>query len=78
MAAALALAIIVVLSPAMDGGHARWGGRSMPMHLLDRALDRAEVRSVVDPGTHEMAGLFRLARAIGLRPDLEITPRSAR
>lgn len=77
-AAALALAVIVVLSPAMDGGRARWGGRVLPVRLLDRALERAEVRSVVDPGTDEMAGLFRLARAIGLRPDLEIVPKSTR
>ena len=78
IAAALALAVIVVLSPALDGGRSRWAGRAQPMRLLDRALDRAEVRSVVDPGTEEMAGLFRLARAIGLRPDLEIAPNSGR
>jgi hypothetical protein len=78
IAAALALAVIVVLSPAMDGGHGRWGGRALAMHLLDRALERADVRSLVDPGTDEMAGLFRLARAIGLRPDLEIVSKSAR
>jgi hypothetical protein len=77
-AAALALAVIFVLSPAMDGGRARWVSRSMPMHLLDRALERVQVRSVVEPGTDEMAGLFRLARAIGLRPDLEIAGRPAR
>jgi hypothetical protein len=78
VAAALALAVIVVLSPAMDGGRSRWAGRAQPIRLLDRALDRAEVRSVVDPGTSEMAGLFRLARAIGLRPDLEIAPKPGR
>jgi hypothetical protein len=78
VAAALALAVIVVLSPAIDGGRSRWAARAQPMRLLDRALDRAEVRSVVDPGTEEMAGLFRLARAIGLRPDLEIAPKSVR
>jgi hypothetical protein len=71
MAATLAMAVILVLSPAMDGGQARWLRRAtLPMHLLDRALGRAEVRSMVYPGTGEMDGLFRLARAMGLRPDL--------
>jgi hypothetical protein len=71
--ATVALAVMLVLTPAMDGGAARWLHRStLPMHLLDHALVRAEIRSVVDPGTGEMAGLFRLARAMGLRPDLVI------
>lgn len=73
MAATVALAAMLVLTPAMDGGRARWLRRAaLPMHLLDHALDRAELRSVVDPGTGEMDGLFRLARAMGLRPDLVI------
>jgi hypothetical protein len=73
MAAALALAVMLVISPAMDGGRSRWlRGSGSPMRLLDRALARAEIRSVVFPGTVEMEGLFRLARSIGLRPDLEI------
>jgi hypothetical protein len=72
LAAALALAVILLFSPAMDGSRARWTSRPLPMRLLDRALDRVELRSAVDPGTPEMAGLFRLAHAIGLRPDLEI------
>jgi len=78
LAAALALAVILVFSPAMDGGATRWVGRPLPMRLLDRALDRAGVRSVVDPGTSEMAGLFQYARAIGLRPDLEISSSAGR
>jgi hypothetical protein len=73
LAAAFTLAILLVLSPALDGGRGRWLRRSaLPMHLLDRALARAEVRAVVHPGTAEMDGLFRLARALGLRPDLEL------
>jgi hypothetical protein len=76
LAAAMALAVILVFSPAMDGGRARWIGRPMPMRLLDRALNRAEVRRVVDPGSAEMAGLFQLSRAVGLRPDLEIVPKA--
>ena len=73
VAATFALAAIVVLSPAMDSGRSRWLRRTaLPMRLLDRALLRAEVSSVVCPGTSEMDGLFHLARAQGLRPDLEI------
>jgi len=73
VAATFALAAIVVLSPALDSGRGRWLHRTaLPMRLLDRALLRAEVSSVVCPGTSEMDGLFQLARAQGLRPDLEI------
>jgi len=71
LAATFALAAMIVLSPAMDS---RRGLRRTlsPMRLLDRALLRAEVGSLVCPGTAEMDGLFFLARAQGLRPDLEI------
>ena len=69
--ATLALAAILVLSPALDSYHSRHR-TTLPMHLLDRALLRAEVRALVCPGTAEMNGLFDLARAQGLRPDLEI------
>jgi hypothetical protein len=71
LAATFALAAMVVLSPAMDS---RRGLRRTisPMRLLDRALLRSEVGSLVCPGTAEMDGLFYLARAQGLRPDLEI------
>jgi hypothetical protein len=71
LAATVALSVMLLLTPAIDGGRACWGRRSaLAMHLLDHALARAELRAVVDPGTPEMDGLFRLARAIGLRPDL--------
>jgi len=78
VAAALTLTVILAFPSAMDGGRTRWLGRPLPMRLLDRALERAEVRGVVDPGTAEMAGVFRLARAIGLRPDLDIKAKSDR
>lgn len=80
LAGALTLAVILVFSPAMDGGRARWSASPVPMRLLDRALDRAESRSLVDPGTPEMTGLFQLGRALGLRPDLELVrqPRPGR
>ncbi len=79
MAAALALAVMLVISPAMDGGRSRWlRGSGAPTRLLDRALDRVEIRSVVFPGTVAMEGLFRLARAMGLRPDLDIGKQGSR
>jgi hypothetical protein len=71
VAATLALAAIFVCSPAMDSYRSRHR-TALPMRLLDRALLRAEVSSLVCPGTVEMDGLFHLARAQGLRPDLEI------
>jgi hypothetical protein len=71
VAATFALAAMVVLSPALDSGSSRRRTAS-PMRLLDHALLRAEVSSLVCPGTVEMDGLFHLARAQGLRPDLEI------
>jgi hypothetical protein len=71
MAATFALAAMIVLSPAMDSYRIR-RRTSLPIRLLDRALFRAEVGSLVCPGTVEMDGLFHLARAQGLRPDLEI------
>lgn len=75
-AATLTLAVMVLLSPALDGGVGRWSRRAgLPMRLLDHALARAEPRAVVDPGSPEMDGLFRLARALGLRPDIELRPR---
>ena len=77
-ATAFALAVICVVSPAMDGGSARWLPRaSLPMRLLDQGLAKVSPRANVDPGSVEMSGLFRLARTMGLRPDVEFT-RSAR
>lgn len=71
LAATATLAVMLVLTPALDGGRARWLRHPvLPMRLLDHALARVELRSVVDPGTPTVEGLFRLAGAIGLRPDL--------
>ena len=69
--ATLAIAAMLVLSPALDSYRARRKA-TVPMHLLDRALERAEVRASVCPGSPAMDGIFDLARAQGLRPDLEI------
>jgi hypothetical protein len=71
LAGTFALAAMIVLSPAVDSRRSLRRTLS-PMRLLDRALLRAEVGSLVCPGTAEMDGLFSLARAQGLRPDLEI------
>jgi hypothetical protein len=74
MAASSALVVIMLLSPALDKRPAMESARSgLPTHLLDRALGRAEIRATVFPGSEPMAGLFRLARALGLRPDLELS-----
>jgi hypothetical protein len=73
MAAALALAVMLVITPALDGGWTHAARRATwSMHLLDRALDRVELRAAVDPGTREMDGLFRLARVLGMRPDMVV------
>jgi hypothetical protein len=73
-AASFALAVICVVSPAVDGGGTRWLPRvGLPMRLLGQGLAKVGPRSKVDPGSVEMAGLFRLAKTMGLRPDLEFT-----
>jgi hypothetical protein len=73
-ATAFALAMICVVSPALDGGPSRWLPRaSLPMRLLDQGLAKVAPRARVDPGSVEMFGLFRLARTMGLRPDLDVT-----
>ena len=73
LAAATALAVMAVVSPALDGGGARWSrdGR-LPAHLLGRALVDVPLRAKVDPGSPEMTGLFHYATSLGLRPDIEI------
>jgi len=79
LAATAALAVMLMLTPAMDGVRTRWLVRAVPpTHLLDHALDRADLRSVVDPGSGQMEGLFRLARAMGLRPDLVVKTASGK
>jgi len=73
LAATLTLSVMLVLTPALDGGGARWLRHpALPMRLLDHALARAELGARVDPGTPSMAGLFRLGRVLGLRPDLAV------
>jgi len=70
---AIVLAALAVVSPALDGGAARWQRDARgPERLLEHALLRAPLRASVDPGTVEMDGLFRYGAALGLRPDLEI------
>jgi hypothetical protein len=72
-AAAAVLAVTALAWPILEGGGRRWSrdGR-VPARLLEHALAGAPPRSVVDPGTPEMAALLGYARALGLRPDLTI------
>jgi hypothetical protein len=73
VAAATALAIMAVVSPALDGAGARWSRDArLPAHLLGRALAEVPLRAKVDPGTPAMAGLFHYAVALGLRPDIQL------
>jgi hypothetical protein len=76
LAAATAIAVMAVVSPALDGGSFRWtrDGRR-PARLLARALHDVPLRAQVDPGTPEMSGLFRYAASVGLRPDITVDRR---
>ena len=76
LAAATALAIMAVVSPALDGGAFRFARDArLPGHLLGRALDEVPLRAQVDPGSAEMSGLFHYAASLGLRPDIVVRPR---
>jgi hypothetical protein len=71
VATAAALAVIAAVSPALDGGAARWSRRTpLPGALLTRALGEVPLRAAaVAPGSAQVDALFRYGRAIGLRPD---------
>ena len=71
VATAAALAVIAAVSPALDGGAARWSRRTrLPGALLTRALGEVPLRAAaVEPGSAQVDALFRYGRAIGLRPD---------
>jgi hypothetical protein len=74
---AIVLAVLAVVSPLFDGGVSRWRRDAHgPERLLEHALLRSPLRASVDPGTAEMDGLFRYGAALGLRPDLELAPRT--
>jgi hypothetical protein len=76
LAAATAIAVMALVSPALDGGAHRWSRDTrLPARLLARALDDVPLRAAVDPGTPEMDGLFHYAASLGLRPDLTIARR---
>jgi hypothetical protein len=73
LAGATALAVMAVVSPALDGSSARWSRDArLPAHLLGRALAEVPLRAKVDPGSPEMTGLFHYAASIGLRPDIQV------
>jgi hypothetical protein len=73
LATATALAVMALVSPALDGGSFRWtrDGR-LPARLIGRALGDVPLRARVDPGTPEMSGLFHYAVSLGLRPDIVV------
>jgi hypothetical protein len=74
-AGALCLAVVAALWPLMDGGSARFRrAPGFPEALLQRAHERLDPGVVVDPGSPQMAHLFRYGQVLGLRPDLEIAP----
>jgi hypothetical protein len=76
LAAATAIAIMAVVSPALDGGALRFARDArLPGHLLGRALDEVPLRAQVDPGSAEMSGLFHYAASLGLRPDITVRRR---
>jgi hypothetical protein len=73
LAAATALAVMAVVSPALDGAGGRWSRDArLPAHLLGHALAEVPLRAQVDPGSPEMAGLFHYAASLGLRPDIQL------
>jgi hypothetical protein len=71
--AACVLAIVALVSPLLDGGGERWRRDTrLPARLLERGLEGTPLAGQVEPGTPEMAALFRYARALGLRPDIRL------
>jgi hypothetical protein len=71
--AAVVLGVTALVSPALDGGRARWRAEArVPARLLELAHERVPLRAAVDPGSAELRGLLRYGAAIGLRPDLEL------
>jgi hypothetical protein len=73
-AAATALAMLAVLATGMEGGP-RWRrDLRVPARLMERALDRSAPRATVEPGSPQMAGLFRYASLLGLARDVTRRP----
>jgi hypothetical protein len=71
--AAVTLAVIAAVSPALDGGLSRWKPEArLADRLLERAADRAGPRGTLDPGGDEMAQLFSYGHALAVRPDIEV------
>jgi hypothetical protein len=74
-AGALCLAVVAASWPLLDGGSLRFRRSSgFPEALLERAEEQLAPGVVVDPGSPEMAKLFRYGEALGLRPDLLVIP----
>ena len=72
-AAALVVAVVALVGPALDGGSRRWpSGPPLPQRLLVEAHASLPPASGVDPGSQPMLRLLELGAALGLRPDLEV------
>jgi hypothetical protein len=77
-AAAVVIAVVAAVSPALDGGARRWRRDVRPAErLIEEALAPVGPRAEVDPGSEAMRGLFRYAAALGVRPDVSVTPAPA-
>jgi hypothetical protein len=69
--AAAVVAVVAMVTPALDGGDRRWRRSSaLSERLLVQAQAGLPPRAAVDPGSAAMAALFGYAQAIGRRPDL--------
>jgi hypothetical protein len=71
VAAAAVVAVVAMVTPALDGGDRRWRRSSaLPERLLIQAQASLPLRAAVDPGSAVMTALFGYGQATGRRPDL--------
>jgi len=74
-ATATVVAVLALVSPALDGGGRRFRRSTpLPEALLREAHAELGPRLRVDAGSTTMSGLLRYGQALGLRPDLQISP----
>jgi hypothetical protein len=75
-ASAAVIAVVALAWPALDGGARRWRRDArMPEGLLEQALARLGPAAEADPGSAEMRSLIEYGRALGVRPDVRLSPR---
>jgi hypothetical protein len=74
-ATATVVAVMALVSPALDGGGRRFQRSTLlPEALLREAHAELGPRLRVDAGSATMRGLLRYGQVLGLRPDLQISP----